>query len=234
MKKLVLIPGLLCNSRLWSAQIAALSAHADVYVPEIVGQTTIAQMASGILDSIRGRFSLAGFSLGSQVALQIMELAADRVDRLALLSATHGGLLPPVQEALRKAILTIEQGGFAAYLESAYPTYVTSSHAQDRDMRQSFMDMAHEVGPASGLLQMKALLDLEQPFRHLGRISCPTIVIGGSEDRRTTPAAHEILAREIPRASLLFIEHAAHFTPLEQPAQVTAALRRWMEQVPAR
>ena len=228
MRKLVLIPGLLCNSRLWSAQIAALSAHADIYVPEIVKQTTIAHMASGILDSVRGRFSLAGFSLGSQVALQMMELAADRIDRLALLSATHGGLLPPVQEALRKAILTIEQGSFAEYLESAYPTYVTASHAQDGDIRQSFMDMAYEVGPQSGLLQMKALLELEEPFRHLGQITCPTIVIGGSEDRRTTPAAHETLAREIPHASLLFIEHAAHFTPLEQPAQVTAALRRWM------
>ena len=80
---------------------------------------------------------------------------------------------------------------------------------------------------------MKALLELEEPFRHLGQISCPTIVIGGSKDQRTTPAAHEILAREIPRASLLFIEHAAHFTPLEQPSQVTAALRRWMEPVSA-
>lgn len=228
MRKLVLIPGLLCNSRLWSAQIAALSAHADIYVPNIVGQTTIPQMASGILDSVRGRFSLAGFSLGSQVALQIMELAADRIDRLALLSATHGGLLPPVQEALRKAILTIERGGFAEYLESAYPSYVTSSHAQNADIRQSFMDMAYQVGPQSGLLQMRALLEREEPFRHLGQISCPTIIIGGGEDRRTTPAAHETLAREIPHASLLFIEHAAHFTPLEQPAQVTAALRRWM------
>ena len=234
MRKLVLIPGLLCNSRLWSAQIAALSAHADIYVPEIVGQTTIAHMASGILDSVRGRFSLAGFSLGSQVALQMMELAADRIDRLALLSATHGGLLPPVQQALRKAILTIERGGFAEYLESAYPSYVTSSHAQDGDIRQSFMDMAYEVGPQSGLLQMKALLELEEPFRHLGQITCPTIVIGGSEDRRTTNDAHETLAREIPDASLLFIEHAAHFTPLEQPSQVTAALRRWMGPISAR
>ncbi|HEY1965385.1 MAG TPA: alpha/beta hydrolase [Acidobacteriaceae bacterium] len=233
MKNLVLIPGLLCNSRLWSAQIAALAAHAEIYVPEIVGQTTIAQMASGVLDSIRGRFSLAGFSLGSQVALQIMELAADRIDRLALLSATQGGLLPPVQEAFRNAMLAIERGGFAEYLESAYPTYVTSRHAQDSDMRQFFMDMAYEVGPQSGLLQMKALLDLKEPFRHLGQITCPTIIIGGSEDRRTKPAAHETLAREIPHASLLFIEHAAHFTPLEQPAQVTAALRRWMESVSA-
>src|ERR1700758_5563269 len=110
MKKLVLIPGLLCNSRLWSAQIEALSAHADIYVPEIVGQTTIERIASSILDSIRGRFSLAGFSLGSQVALQIMELAANRIDRLALLSATHGGLLSPGPEDLRQRNLTIERG----------------------------------------------------------------------------------------------------------------------------
>src|ERR1700756_3618389 len=108
MKKLVLIPGLLCNSRLWLAQIEALSAHADIYVPEIVGQTTIAQMATSILDSMRGRFSLAGFSLGSQVALQIMELAADRIDRLALLSATHGGVLAPLDGALRTQITSLQ------------------------------------------------------------------------------------------------------------------------------
>jgi pimeloyl-ACP methyl ester carboxylesterase len=218
---------------LWAPQISALAAHVEVHVPNIAGQTTIARMAAEVLGSVPRPFSLVGFSLGSQVALKIMELAADRVDRLALLSATHGGLLPQVATALRKAILTIERGGFDEYLDSAYATYVTSFHAQDRDMRKSFMDMAYEVGPASGLLQMKALLDLQEPFRHLGRISCPTIVIGGSEDRRTTPAAHEILAREIPRASLLFIERAAHFTPLEQPSLVTAALQRWMEQVSA-
>src|SRR5246127_3594030 len=113
MKKLVLIPGLLCNSRLWLAQIEALSAHADIYVPEIVGQTTIAQMATSILDSMRGRFSLAGFSLGSQVALQIMELAADRIDRLALLSATHGGFVPPGEGGPRQTNFTLQGGGLA-------------------------------------------------------------------------------------------------------------------------
>jgi pimeloyl-ACP methyl ester carboxylesterase len=231
MQKLVLIPGLLCNRRLWAAQIAGLSGHADISVPEIMPQTTIAQMASDILDSVSGRFSLAGFSLGSQVALQMMEFAADRIERLALFSATHGGLPLPVQESIRNAILTIEQGGFAAYLESAYPAYVTAAHARDGDIKRCFMDMAYEVGSVSGLFQMRALLDRKEPFRHLAAISCPTIVIGGSEDRRTTPAAHEILAHEIPTASLVLIEHAAHFTPLEQPSQVTAELQRWMEQV---
>jgi pimeloyl-ACP methyl ester carboxylesterase len=229
MQKLVFIPGVLCNRRLWASQIAALSAHTDICVPEITSQATVAQMARDILDSVSGRFCLAGFSLGSQVALQMMEFAADRIERLALFSATRGGLPPPVQSAIRDAILTIEQGGFAAYLESAYPAYVTAAHAPDREIKRCFMQMAEEVGVAAGVRQMKALLGLNHAFRHLGAISCPTVVIGGREDRRITPAAHELLAHEIPNASLVLIEHAAHFTPLEQPSQVTAELKRWIE-----
>ena len=75
---------------------------------------------------------------------------------------------------------------------------------------------------------MKALLALKGRFQHLDEISCPTIVIGGSEDRRTTPAAHEVLAREIPGSSLVMIADAAHFTMLEQPRKVSEALQRWM------
>jgi pimeloyl-ACP methyl ester carboxylesterase len=133
-----------------------------------------------------------------------------------------------VESAIRNAILTIEQGNFIAYLESAYPAYFSPAHAQDTDLKRCFMDMAVEIGPASALLQMKALLALKEPVRHLGSISCSTIIIGGSEDCRTTPAAHQVLAQEIPRSSLLLIEGAAHFTPLEQPGQVTAAFERWL------
>jgi pimeloyl-ACP methyl ester carboxylesterase len=52
--------------------------------------------------------------------------------------------------------------------------------------------------------------------------------VGGEEDRRTTPAAHEALAREIPASELVFIPESGHFTTLEQPAMVTDVLLRWM------
>jgi pimeloyl-ACP methyl ester carboxylesterase len=54
-------------------------------------------MASAVLERSPERFALAGFSLGSQVALEIMRTGKSHVERLALLSATHGGLLPPVR-----------------------------------------------------------------------------------------------------------------------------------------
>jgi pimeloyl-ACP methyl ester carboxylesterase len=228
MKSLILLPGLLCNQILWSSQMASLKAHADVVVAGLTEQETISAMASAVLRAAPDRFSLVGFSLGSQVALEIMRTSGGRVERVALLSATHGGLLPPVEKAIGHAIETIEQGGFEDYLEAAYPTYVSASRADDAVLKNSFMEMAHAVGREVGLRQMRALLAIAGPFPDLDRIHCPTVVIGGGEDHRTTPAAHEALAEEIPGAELVILKGAAHFTPLEVPDAVTAALERWI------
>jgi pimeloyl-ACP methyl ester carboxylesterase len=227
---LILIPGLLCNQVLWSRQKASLMRHVDVVVADVTAQETISAMAASVLDAAPERFSLAGFSLGSQVALEIMRTSGDRVERLALLSATHGGLLAPVENALRHAIETIEQGAFDRYLEAAYPTYVSASRAEDPALKSTFMTMARAVGPEVGLRQMRVLLAIEGPFRNLDRIRCPTVVIGGAEDYRTTPAAHKALAEEIPGSKLVILDGAAHFTLLELPDLVTDALESWMAQ----
>jgi pimeloyl-ACP methyl ester carboxylesterase len=228
MGSLVLIPGLLCNRLLWSNQAPTLARNADVVVADLTRQKTIAAMASAILEMAPERFSLAGFSLGSQVALEIMRTSGDRVERLALLSSTHGGLLPPVENAIRHAIETIDQGGFDDYLEAAYPTYFSVTRAHDPKLKSMFLEMAHSVGLEAGLRQMRALLTIQGPFRNLEKIQCPTVVIGGGEDHRTTPAAHKALAAEIPGSKLLILEGVAHFTPLEAPNAVTEALDAWL------
>jgi pimeloyl-ACP methyl ester carboxylesterase len=225
---LVLIPGLLCNHALWSSQVAGLSHYAEIVVADLTNQGTISEMASAVLRRAPEHFSLAGFSLGSQVALEIMSTARDRVERLALLSATHGGLLPPVEIALRRAIENIEQGGFDGYLEAVFPTYVSAARAADPILKRCFLEMAHAVGQEAGLRQMQALLAIKGPFSNISQIHCPTVIVGGRDDHRTTPAAHEALAQEIPGSELVIIDDAAHFTPLEQPAIVTEVLRRWI------
>ena len=228
MPSLVMIPGVLCDRRLFADQIPALQAHAEISVADITQQTTVEQMAQAVLANAPKSFCLAGFSLGSQVALEIMQIAGDRVDRLALLSATHGGLLPASAAAFRKALEPIEQGGFQPYLDDVFPRYFTERDAQNPELKQIFMDMAHSVGQDAGLRQMRALLELRQPFKNLDRIRCRTMIIGGVEDHRTTLEAHEILAREIAGSELVKIEDSAHFTTLEQPAAVTTALQRWL------
>jgi pimeloyl-ACP methyl ester carboxylesterase len=230
MSQIILIPGLLCDRALWRDQIPALSNIGEVTVPDITRQRTITEMANDVLNSVAGRFSLAGFSLGGQVALEIMRLAPQRVERLALLSTTHGGLTPAVAAAIAKAVPMLEQGKLDEYLLAAYPTYVAPSNRADHALWQAFADMAHRVGGPAGVRQMESLLSIAGPFKNLESISCPTMVIGGREDGRATPAVQQQLAQEIPGSKLVSIENSGHFTPLEQSARVAEVLAQWMRQ----
>jgi len=228
MQRLVLIPGLLCDERLWDEQIAPLAERAEISVADITGQSTIAEMGAAVLKQPAQSFCLAGFSLGSQVALEIMRVCPERVERLALLSATHGGLLPAVEAAIRQAVEVIEREGLDCYLEQVYPSYVAPARVNDESLKRTFMEMGRRVGKDAGVRQMHALLSIKAPFRNVEQIRCPTLILGGREDRRTTPEAHQLLNEEIRGSQLVMVEGAGHFTPLEQPGMVTGALQRWM------
>lgn len=228
MPTLILIPGLLCDQTLWRSQTEGLKTAAGISVADITKRSTITEMAKGILETAPAHFSLAGFSLGSQVALEIMRLSGERVDRLALLSATHGGLPPDVASAIRHAVAALEQGGFDQYLEDSYLTYVAPRRAEDAELKSVFVSMARTVGVEAGLRQMRALLAITKPFTHLGKISCPTLIVGGRDDCRIKPADHQRLAQEIPGSQLEIIDDAGHFTPIEQPSRVTTVLRHWL------
>jgi pimeloyl-ACP methyl ester carboxylesterase len=228
MPALVLIPGLLCDERLWNSQVQALKEYVEITVADITEEDNISAMAVAVLQHAPEQFSLAGFSLGSQVALEIMRVAKGRVTRLALLSATHGGLPPTLNVALQQAIQQLEQGRFREYFDAAYLTYVAPSKSEDQVLKGTFINMARAVGREAGLRQMHALRAITGPITNLGEIRCQTVIIGGKEDRRASPEAQGQLARGIAGAELVIVEDAGHFTPLEQPGAVSAALERWI------
>jgi pimeloyl-ACP methyl ester carboxylesterase len=229
---LLFVPGLLCDERLWAAQTEALEGLARSRTCDLTAYESIAAMADAVLRLAPGRFAMAGFSMGGCVALEVVARAPERVCRLALLSTSAGGLLPPVRRRLRESITGIEAGGFDAYLADAFPLYVAPGRRHDRALWGTFAAMGRRLGPGVAVRQIRALLEYPGFRGDLGRISCPTVVICGREDRRTPVATHEEMAGLIPGARLRVIERAGHFTPLEESRAVTCALRDWL-QLPA-
>ena len=62
----------------------------------------------------------------------------------------------------------------------------------------------------------------------LRSIGCPTLVLCGRQDALTPPERHEEIARAIAGSKLEIIEDCGHLSTLERPAEVNAALRRWL------
>ena len=60
-------------------------------------------------------------------------------------------------------------------------------------------------------------------------IEVPTVVIVGRQDLTTPLVRAEEMAADISTSRLVILEECGHMAPLEKPAEVTAALRKWLD-----
>lgn len=230
--ELILVPGLLCDERLWEAQARALSDIVSCRTPDLEAYESIDEMADGVLSQAPDQFALAGFSLGGCVALEIARRAPQRVLELSLLSTNASGILPHVRLHYQSTLLSLQaEGGLAKYLLEAFPRYVAADRVHDSQLWQAFSTMGNNLGAAVAVRQMRALLDYPGFEGDLSAIICPTMLICGEQDQRTPVAVHERMAAQLPAAELIVVVGAGHFTPLERPCAVTAALRRGLSRI---
>jgi pimeloyl-ACP methyl ester carboxylesterase len=102
------------------------------------------------------------------------------------------------------------------------------SRLTDKTIVDLITNMAETNGAAAFQRQQTAMLGRPDSRPDLTRIHCPTLVLCGRDDVLTPVAVAEEMADMIPNAHLHIIEHCGHFAPLEQPEQVTAAMRNWL------
>jgi pimeloyl-ACP methyl ester carboxylesterase len=126
------------QSRLWAKQTLDLSDVAQCHTPDLTSCESIAQMADSVLSQAPEEFSLAGFSMGGCVALEIVARAPERVRRLVLLSSNAEGLMPNVRNYYQESIAKLQSGGLATYLADAFPRYVATERVRDVFLWQTF------------------------------------------------------------------------------------------------
>ncbi len=225
---LLLLPGMMCDARLFEPQIAALSEGRTVSVPSLSGAQTIADLASRILAQAPAQFALAGLSMGGIVAMEIMRQAADRVTHLALLD-TNALADAPEKAPIRAAQMDkVRAGGLRAVMrDEMKPAYLAEgpNRAQVLDL---CMAMAEDLGPQVFLDQTLALLHRADQRDVLAEVQVPSLVLCGREDQLCPVAAHTAMADLIPGAELAVVDGAGHLPPLEQPQITTQLLVAWL------
>ncbi len=227
-KVLILIPGSLNDARVWEAQIAGLSAHADIRIADITSQESTASMAAAVLAGAPQRFALAGFSLGGYIALEVLRIAASRITGLALVSSSAR---PENPEAVpgREKMIALAQKDFPRMLAGMRPFMLAAANTGNADLNARLDDMMVAVGPATFMRQSRAVIGRADSRDLLAGISCPTLIACGREDRVTPPALSAEMASAIAGARLELIDNAAHMLPMEAPDSLTRAMRRWLD-----
>lgn len=228
MTPLVLIPGMMCDARIWGSIPAALAPRAVLHhVPTDAG--TMAELAARALHAAPPQFALAGLSMGGILALEILAQAPERVERLALLDTNPRAELPEVQARRAPQIARALAGGLEHVMrEDMKPNYLAAGQGT-RDILDLCMAMALDLGPKVFAHQSYALRDRVDRQAALAAFTGPALVLMGAEDRLCPRDRHELMHALMPQSRLVIIEGAGHLPPLEKPLETTAALHRWLE-----
>ena len=224
---LLLLPGLLCDARLWRDQVAGLAGLADCSIADTLQDDSLGAMAARALAAAPPRFALAGLSMGGYLAFEILRQAPERVSRLALLD-TSARPDDAVQARRRRGLMALTRSGqFRGVTPRLLPQLVHPDRL-DGPVGQEVMAMAERVGRDAFLRQQAAILGRPDSRPDLPAIRVPTLVAVGEADQLTPPALAEEIAAGIAGARLHRIPGCGHLPPLEEPGLVTALLRDWL------
>jgi pimeloyl-ACP methyl ester carboxylesterase len=251
----LLVHGIAGTNDVWDEVLPELATTHTVIAPDLpghgrsgaaAGDYSVGAMAATLRDLVLAlgieRVTVVGHSLGGGVAMQYSYLFPEHCERLVLVSA--GGLGRSVALALRSAALpgseVVTAGlGLAARVGGrvlgatglvrpervAAPTRELGrsvASLADRDTRTAFLaTLRAVVGPVGQRVFAGDRLYLAAAM--------PTLIVWGERDP-IIPVGHGRRAHAaMPGSRLEVLPGVGHFPPLEAPAELTAALRSFLD-----
>jgi pimeloyl-ACP methyl ester carboxylesterase len=213
---------------MWAPQVAGLADAADCWIHVPTGSDSMRGLAEEVLAAAPfPRFALAGHSMGSYIAFEIMRLAPERVTCLALLNTTARPDTPEHRARRAQNSRVAESEGVVHLVDSLIPALL-GRRAADAGIAATLRTMARNIGVGAFVRHQRAIMARPDSRPGLAAIRCPTVVLCGSDDTVTGQELHEEAAALIAGAVLQTLDDCAHLVTLENAAGVNAAMRRWL------
>ena len=228
----------LCNSlgtdhTMWDPQVPALARKLRVLRYDRRGHgasavtsgpytiETLGRDALGLLDHLKlDRVRYCGLSLGGMTGMWLGTNAGGRIEKLVLCNtAAHIGAPDPWNARIE----AVRKGGMAA-IESAVmarwftPRFLERPTPMLGKLREVFLGLS----PEGYVACCAAVRDMDQR-ESIARIAAPTLVVAGTHDASTTPAAGQFMVGKIKGARYAELD-AAHISNVEAADRFTAAV----------
>ncbi|WP_234729421.1 bifunctional 3-oxoadipate enol-lactonase/4-carboxymuconolactone decarboxylase PcaDC [Acidocella facilis] len=198
----------------------ASDAPAGDYTMEMLA----ADAAAVLEDADIRQAAVAGVSLGGMIAMQLALDHPDKISALALVCTSA----QMDKAAWESRIGTVRSQGTGAIADMAVGRFLSPAfaarHPEIVDGLKRGITAQSDAGyaGAGAAIRDMALVD------RLGEIKIPALVVTGDDDISTPFAGHgEKLLRAIPGARHVSLA-AAHLAPIEAPAALAAALKRFL------
>jgi 3-oxoadipate enol-lactonase len=185
------------------------------------GSYSTAQLAGDVLSLLDAlkieRAHFCGLSMGGAAGMWLATHAPDRVNKLVL-SNTASKFGTPEIWATR--IESVRTGGMKAVADGTMERWFTAGfRAASPQVVAKIKQTLLATSPAGFIACSEGIRDNDQQ-QSITRIRKPTLVISGTHDAGTPPAAGQFIAKQIPGARYVEL-NAAHLSNLEVSAEYT-------------
>jgi pimeloyl-ACP methyl ester carboxylesterase len=198
------------------------------------GEFTIEQFAddtSGLIDALSlPQATILGWSMGTNIALELALRHPEKVNALLLIAADCGGsqAIPPAPDVLKTVADT---SGSAAergmrLFGLLFPDEWLKAHPE---INRRF-PRPSETSPAESVQrQAQAMANYQGCYDRLPQIQVPTLLITGTEDVLAPPGNSSILASRIPAPWLASFRGGGHGLMYQDPPRLIRTIQTFLQ-----
>jgi pimeloyl-ACP methyl ester carboxylesterase len=227
--RLDLIPGTLCDERMW-ARVAPLLGDFDLHHVPLHKARTREQMRELIATHSAPKTHLVGFSLGAYLAVEYAVAHPERIETLVLIANSCKGLLPAEVEARKRIVGMLEKNAYSGMTRHRLRELLAPAHLEDTSITAPIQDMAVDLGKEVLLAQFTTTIDRVDYMDRLHALPFPVLIVGAEGDQLADAADLRAMAALLPDARLHMIaddaqEPSGHMVPLEAPVTLSEQMR---------
>ena len=225
---LLLLPGTLCDARIFRHQCRTLRDVADLRALDYARLDRSGAWLDRLLGELPKQFSIAGFSLGGLWALELLRRAPQRVQRLALIASNARPASGHARRRSASQWRVWQSQGPAAVARGAKPAYF---HHPSQRQRHGPLVRAMADGTPRQVARAEFAWAAARPdsLPALHDFGGPLLLVSGEHDRLCPAAWQREMLQAQPAARWLELPRVGHFVPLEAPGRLSLALRQWLQ-----
>lgn len=230
MTKIVLIPGLLSDARVFSGIKTALPQF-EWFDFERSASGSLARWGQEVLSVTGGPVVLFGHSMGARIALESWAFDSSRVAGLILADFGVDGTVTEKERSGRAdRVRGAYEKGMSSLLDSWLKPMVAKGFDRN-DRYKQLEEMVLKETPESHEQQIDALLNRPNAEAYLNAIRCPTLLLVGDQDQWSPAEQHIEIGEKLVGSQVEVVQGAGHFLPFERPDVVVSLVHDWIEEI---
>jgi (E)-2-((N-methylformamido)methylene)succinate hydrolase len=196
--------------------------------------STLIDQLRSVCDAEASPVDIVGFSLGALIAQGFALAYPGRVRRLILVSGVFNRSADE-RSAILQRVADVREGGYLSNVAVAIDRWFAPEFAAAHpDVLAAVTErmMNNDVASYANAYEIFATAD-EQLANQVHHITCPTLVVTGELDPRSTPAMSHALAATVTKGRAVVLPGARHLTPFEVPDTLAHLITTFVEEANA-